>query len=209
MKKFGFTLAEIVVSLAIIGIIASITAPIVSNMIPDKNKVQVIKVHKILTDINKELLNDPSLYYKQPTPPGDPHLKGLNQTGRVLREPLLLNQDLYQGKSKYIALLAGEYMKTDAMSPPVIAQDSDNGSFVTIDGIEWVFTGFNFYIDLNENGENCSYNSSSCLRPDRFNFIIDPDTGNITGGDPLTRAYLANPENLNDKKADYKTAKNE
>ena len=208
MKKLGFTLAEIIVALGIIGVVAAITSPIINNIIPDKDKVQVIKVHKLLTDINKEFLSDSSLYYKEPRDPDEPVLHGFDQLGPALRDKYLSpnpNFMWYQGQSKYLALLA-DYMKTESIN---ITENSNIGSFVTVDGVEWVFDGFSFYIDLDDESDsmNCSYNSNSCPRPDRFNFIIDPETGVVSGNDPLTRAYLANPDNLSDKKADYKTAK--
>ena len=62
MKKRGFTLSEIIITLGIIGVVAAITTPMLTGLMPDKNKVQVLKVHKTISDITKDLLKDPSLY---------------------------------------------------------------------------------------------------------------------------------------------------
>ena len=62
MRKNGFTLAEVLLSMTIIGIIASITAPSLMNLFPNKDKVQTLKYKKLITEINAELLNNPSIY---------------------------------------------------------------------------------------------------------------------------------------------------
>ena len=61
--------------------------------------------------------------------------------------------------------------------------------------------------EAQDSGKSCSY-SSSCENPNQFKFVVD-DNGNVWGNDPLTRAYLANPYKMNDKKNDFKAAKND
>ena len=39
MKKFGFTLAEIMIALSIVGVMAAVVGPAITNLAPDKNKV--------------------------------------------------------------------------------------------------------------------------------------------------------------------------
>ena len=56
------------------------------------------------------------------------------------------------------------------------------------------------------NGNPYCFYSSSCPKPRAFKFQVDT-YGNVTGADPLTKAYLENPNKLNDKKADYARAK--
>ena len=41
MKKYGFSLSEILVALAVVGIVAAIITPMSSAILPDKNKVEV------------------------------------------------------------------------------------------------------------------------------------------------------------------------
>ena len=79
MKKFGFTLMEIIVTIGIIGVVAAITAPTINNIMPDKNKIKVMQndqdeiknfylyESKMLGDINLDLpksLNDLSFIQK-------------------------------------------------------------------------------------------------------------------------------------------------
>ena len=53
---------ELLVAIAIIGVVAALTAPALMNMMPDKTKMQVVKIHKIICEINKELIEDPLLF---------------------------------------------------------------------------------------------------------------------------------------------------
>ena len=62
MFKKGFTLAEVLVSLSIVGVVAAISAPALSNMMPDKDKLVVLKAYKSLKDATQELMNDPGYY---------------------------------------------------------------------------------------------------------------------------------------------------
>ena len=41
MKRRGFTLTEVLVTIGILGIVTAVMAPVISNLIPDKNKAQV------------------------------------------------------------------------------------------------------------------------------------------------------------------------
>ena len=63
MKKFGFTLSELLITVGIVGVVAALTAPAVSNIMPDKNKMMFMKNYKELTTITEKLLQDPELYY--------------------------------------------------------------------------------------------------------------------------------------------------
>ena len=60
MKKTGFTVSEIVIALAVIGVIATFVTPMVARLFPDKNKAMVLKVHKTVQDINSALLDNTS-----------------------------------------------------------------------------------------------------------------------------------------------------
>ena len=82
-------------------------------------------------------------------------------------------------------------------------------NYTTVAGTYWMVTGSTVTIDINgtSKGNNCFYSpTTTCKKPDRFVFGIDPSSGEIYGSDQLTKAYLLNPYKLNDKKADYKKA---
>ena len=48
MKKFGFTLSELVVAVSIIGVASALIVPIVGKIIPDTKKVTVLKYHRLI-----------------------------------------------------------------------------------------------------------------------------------------------------------------
>ena len=64
-------------------------------------------------------------------------------------------------------------------------------------------------IDVEESGSNKKFDEfteGNKPKPDRFAFEVDLK-GHVKGSDSLTKAYLANPNKLNNKKADYAKAK--
>ena len=63
MKKYGFSLSEILVALAVVGIVAAIITPMSSAILPDKNKVEVLKAYNALSETTQNLLNNNMIYY--------------------------------------------------------------------------------------------------------------------------------------------------
>lgn len=63
MKKYGFSLSEILVALAVVGIVAAIITPMSSAILPDKNKVEVLKAYNALSETTQNLLNNSMIYY--------------------------------------------------------------------------------------------------------------------------------------------------
>ena len=57
MKKIqkGFTMAEILITLAIIGVVAAIALPAVTSLMPDKNKIMYLKAYDSLASTVKDL----------------------------------------------------------------------------------------------------------------------------------------------------------
>ena len=198
MKKFGFTLSELIVALGIIGVVAAISAPMLNGILPDKDKMAVLKIYKTLSDTNQELISDKGLYFSMDCK--NSGTIGLECTDTPLAAPY--NNNYFYGDSKYIRLLHASLK--DAVLSDV---NGARGKITTKDGYVWEFTSateLTVDIDPNSN-KNCSY-SDACRKPDRFQFKINSQTGAVEGVDPLTQAYLANPNKLNDRKKDLKTA---
>lgn len=193
MKKFGFTLMEVIVALGIIGVVAAITAPVLENLVPDKDKIAVLKAYKIITDINSEIMEDPSVW----------------QTTSQ------------EGNFGYIVSRNNQYVKySDIIKPylniePGSAIENSRGcEFNTTDGNNWSIVELDqhkaaIYIDFNDEKKGrCMYNRNNCEKPGIFSFLVYAEPSlKAMPGDPLTAAYLANSNKLNDKKADYKTAR--
>lgn len=63
MRKFkGFTLSEIMVALAVIGVLAAVVTPVIVQTKPNKNKMMVKKSFYTTEQIVSSLINDEQLY---------------------------------------------------------------------------------------------------------------------------------------------------
>lgn len=201
MKKLGFTLSEVIIALGIVGVIAAMTAPLISGILPDKGKVIVLNTYKTLNDINQEMLSNPGLYMKDGT------CTGLRCDQQPTRPPY--NTATYSGAAKYPRLLAKHLDSTSTS-----LNNNGRGSIVLSNGTVLNFTTaidlsavrvYVLRIETNLNNKNCTYNKTTCKNPNRFILQII-NNGTVRGGDPLTEAYLANPYKLNDRKNDLRAA---
>jgi prepilin-type N-terminal cleavage/methylation domain-containing protein len=216
MKKGGFTLAEILVTLGIIAVLAAITMPLLGSITPDKKKVMVIKYQKVLSDLASEIATNLSYSWI----PSDTQLYCVG-FGCYDEPPVLLG-DSYTGVNKFRDIL---WTKLDG------EKEADENYFNTTDGVRIKYTSKNPTLKMNiggiassseiyshqfldsiitidvdgENeGNNCVY-SSSCKKPDQFKFWINT-YGKVEANDPLTAAYIKNSSKLNDRKKDVATA---
>ena len=65
MKKFGFTIQELLITLGIIGIVAAMTAPVIVKIVPDDTKLKYLKTYNTLTTLTNDILGDNTLYWTQ------------------------------------------------------------------------------------------------------------------------------------------------
>ena len=217
MKKVGFTLAELLVALGVISVLAAITAPMINSIIPDKNKAIVLKVYKTVSNINANLLGDKTLYIMNDD---DPPCVGIECT-ELPGNPRYQDEARYTGTAKYCYLLADNLNITD--EPVVVPARNAQGRFTstitfdTTDGLHWTVgcasvrtnertepNRCNILIRTDDEAE-CVYGDCNNSKYNAFAFNV-LSNGRLTGEDSLTRAYLMNPTKLNDKKADLKKA---
>lgn len=218
MIKKGFTLAEVLITLGIIGVIAALTVPHVIANLPCENKLRFLQSHAALTNTINDLMSDETFYYTS-----NLGGVGLNRPGHVL-DPDLQNHPLVgqnfildnpptSANEKLARLVA---FKMHIVDGPINCVN-DTCTFDTTNGVNWSFAENNdnngdnvstVTIDVNtvpddDNNVDTTFNNApnDADMVDRFEFVID-QWGGITPTSQLETRLLAEPSNL--KMADFK-----
>ena len=213
MKKFGYTLAEILIAITIIGVMTAVMLPLVNNTKPDKTKVMYLKTYDSLVEILNNVTYNSQIFAVSTQSGGKtydiskcPLFDTAARTIVSNNRKILETQD---GKNKLCSVVAASF----GVDPN--NQCSFNGnfdgmgenSFTNNYGIQFKFmvstidvaTGAyttEIYVDVDgANGNNCIYNANTCQRPDRFIFLVSP-TGHLIPADPMGQAYLQTRTNL-------------
>jgi len=181
MKKFGFTLSELVVAVSIIGVAAALFVPVAGKLVPDTKKASVLKYYVEINNAVHEFYNNEDLYQPNDECNGlsciNPENPNYNNFGDFLTAELGLDNNV----------------ASDGMG--ITINPNDRGYRITLD-TNVNNNSVNFYDAANENIGNV----------DSFRFILNED-GNISAGDALTDAYLQNQYNWQAKSDDINKAK--
>lgn len=231
MKKLGFTLSELLITLGIVGVTAALVAPAVTNMMPDKNKMMFIKNYNELATLTEKMLNDKKLYYTEykiaendMDLDGDgnkdvfaggkyPTCVGLECTDLPLKTEYV-NEPFAKGNSKF-AFLLSQYLGVNK-------EDFEKGFpnvFRTPDRTCWKiaettdtnnYTRHQLFLIYNYEDEDSCKNAKLDIYPTNKNsnahLLEISKSGTVTAYDSLSKAYLLNPNNMHDKKRDLKCA---
>lgn len=219
MNKKGFTLQELLITMAIIGIVAAVTAPAITGLFPDENKMKYLKAYSTLTNITSEIINDPSLYWDVYNEK-DPSVidEGGFYSDVQPQVPPYNNDEHCQRDSKYPAIFS---KFVNIQGEPTYGQTVD---FTTTDGILWSFDvqekdkaiypssiGYETTLTINVNPKderadhNCVYDNDVCKKPNRFVFRIEND-GGVYFADAMGMAYQLNATNTNSSSKDQEVA---
>ena len=165
--KKAFTLAETLIVLSIIGILAILIIGTLINSIPDKNKAMFKKAYSITERTIAELVNDETLY------PYDPERIGFLNTDAV---QIPGTTDAAEGDNKLCKLFAS---KLNIFGEPIF--ENGNCIFETTDSIHWTMpTGLDDFatkkiIKIDVNGKENPPNLDSGEEQDIFSINIYSD----------------------------------
>ena len=187
MKK-GFTLSELMVSMAVLGILLALVIPTLVNTRPDEYKMLTKKAYYVTEQVVSSLINDPllypdnSMYCPTGSVAGEECTYGFDDNSSVV-----YNGDTFSGKTKFPKLFAEQLNVVDTV------EESNKYQIQTSDGMVFDFStdanspikrewtkgeipknnARNIIIDLNgEEGPNCLETDSGCSRPDQFRIVI-------------------------------------
>lgn len=205
MKKFGYTLAEVLIAMTIIGVLASLTLPMVNKFKPDSSKAMYIRAYDSIAEILSVLVDNTTIYPVKNTDDGPSYLE------TPLANTVAVNYDgisIPAGNNKMCYVFAISFNAT----APYCARNAaaltnvtnDNYDFITKNGIRFWYTSSvagkaTFLIDVDPKTDsfNCEYNATSCKHPDRFRFNIEPN-GSFTV-DAKGQEYINDRLNLKRK----------
>lgn len=192
-KKFGFTLAEMMIVVGIIGVVATLSMSILNKAKPDKEMVMFKKAYYLMGRSIVEMINDDDMYPE--------NMDGNQYFGNV--DEVEVKGKLYEGDTKFCELFAS---RVNTMGTPSCTEKTftdgtaSTGQFTTADGITWILPISNFddnsttypiYIDVDgEKGQNCFYNETTCKNPDRFTVEFYQD-GKMEVNGEIEKKYLA------------------
>ena len=233
MTKRGFTLAEVLITLGIIGVIAALTVPAMNKARPDANKVAYLKAYDTIVGTIKELTSNSLLYPVCKDSGTDDNVNcadfPLFNTNQPI--PSEYHKAIYRGERKLCSLMAfamGVSEANNSCNATVYAFNAadytnnfSNQSFTTQNGMRWrivpriastvsdsmqaTFQN-DIYVDVNgQAGPNCIY-SDSCKQPDIFKFMVTAD-GTVTPADPMGKEYIKTRKDS--KIRDYEIENNE
>ncbi len=201
MLKKGFTLQELLITMAIVGVVATLVIPQLSNMIPDRNKTMYMKAYNTLMNETADIISDSSLFPNDAFNGEEYEIFGLGSHDRPQVAPYSTDEHC-ENATKFPAILSHRLnIKGEATYP-----SNTTANFVTNDGINWSFDAeivdiykntqdgykINVTINVDPSDSNASHNcvySKTCTKPNQFKFEIDND-GGVRAADALGIAYL-------------------
>ncbi len=170
-NKAGFTLAEMLVTVLSIGIVAALTIPVINNNRPNQEQVMLKKAYMLLGRALVELIQDESLY-----PDFDDTGFSDNSTQlcqNVASRMNTITESCGTNKS---------FVTTDGIRWTIPDANFGNGGDenhrITVD------------VSGDNNGQNCTENENNCTAPDRFTILMSKEGKLSVPQDSIAKVYL-------------------
>jgi len=230
MKNKAFTLAEVLITLGIVGVVAALTISGIAKLKPDESKVKYMNAYNSLANLAPEIVNDETLFPKfyddstgKLTSAGLVSLRIFNALDRTAIDPIYFKDGMFTLKDGKVSdTITNPYLKFDyLLSRRLNASDfkinpkvTNSSIFTTPDGIIWTVQNepgsigsaldlegspnYRKMVTIDINGDkapNCTYNASSCKKPDQFIFYVAM-FGDVQPGDKLGQAFLMNSSDM-------------
>lgn len=197
MKKRGFTLAEVLVTIAIIAVAAATLAPIYLKAKPDQYKFKVIRCYNMINDANERLLDNPYLYESA-------RLESMEIPATETEAETGFSYTGMTAECKYSHLMKQLLHLTD-----VSACTGGKYQGKSADNTLWTFTFEDKTCKIRlafprSIGNSCGlYHAANCKNPNEFEFVVG-NYGDVfaSNDDELTGIFLENISNIH-KQDDY------
>ena len=189
-KNFAFTLAEALIVLTIVAVLASLSVIATSKAKPDEHIIMFRRAYSTTLKVVQNLINDTTLYPNADKPVTTSPLGSVGS-----------NKNGFKGNTDSDTNNFAVNFKNSLN--PISYNDGSSGTyhsaFVTSDGIYWNISDFmhsdgyamiTVYLSGNSN-KGCVYNSSSCPMPTKFIFKVS-NLGQVTP--VLSTASNAGPD---------------
>ncbi len=153
MKKYGFTIMEILLTIAIIGVIGTLLAKVIAGVMPDINKAKFLRAYVTSQKLIGEILNDSTLYPDDDT---TSEKYGFGNTDAPLRG--IYASETYSGAAKFPLIFADQL---GVSSSSVTSEGGGYSFYSTRDNVEYRISGsqISFYTKIN--GEDTNLGSIS------------------------------------------------
>lgn len=182
--KNGFTMAEMIITTCIVGIMSMILVPVLQTVFPNQEKMMFKKAYYATDKIVSELKHDDDLYPESDNP------DSLKRPYFANTEKITYNGKEYSGDTKFCELfltklnLNGKGNGCSSGYSFEYHTPATKYTAETVDGVQWIIpvNAFSYgsydsiYVDVNgDKGPNCIYSLATkykCLKPDRFRMQI-------------------------------------
>ena len=189
--KFAFTMSELLITTAVIGVIVAFAIPIFYNALPSQEEQMAKKISYLVEQIALQMYDNETFY---------PRTSDVAKQGFLNTDAVSVGGTSYSGNTKFCQLFARQFNLSDKMSvtcPDTIS--SETPSFRSVDGVDWWVPKTKFTesgndqvsghvkikVDVNgyDKGDNCAQGTSGCSNPDIFYYYIKAN-GSVTLSDP-------------------------